>query len=222
MATDIDATTAAVLRASVHELKGPANRLRVLAQLLGRTVPLDEDGRKLLGYMEDSAAAVDSVADGFRKYFEICTRPLTRRPVDLNLALEGAKFGMQSEIQKSGAEITSSELAVVNADGFLITWVLQELLTNAIRAATEGPVLIHVCSGRDGNGDPYVAVCDNGPGIESSLTEKIFRPFEKIWLKPGAGLGLTICQKIVERHGGRMWAEDRAGGAEIRFCVGPE
>lgn len=221
MATNIDATTAAVLRASVHELKGPANRLRVLAQLLARNTPLDEEGRKLLGYMEDSAAAVDSVADGLRRYYEICTRPLTRQPVDLNLALQGAKFGIQGEIQKSGAEVTSSGLAVVNADGFLITWVLQELLTNAIRAATD-PVRIHVCSGRDGEGDPYVAVCDNGPGIESSLTGKIFRPFEKITAKPGAGLGLTICQKILERHGGRMWAEDRAGGAEIRFCIGPE
>jgi signal transduction histidine kinase len=194
----------------------------VLAQLLGRNAPLDEEGRKLLGYMEDSAAAVDSVADGLRKYFEICTRPVTRQAVDLNLALQGAKFGIQGELEKSGAEVTSSGLAVVNADGFLITWVLQELLTNAIRAATDGPVVIHVCSGRDGHGDTYVAVCDNGPGIESSLTEKIFRPFEKISAKPGAGLGLTICRKIVERHGGRMWAEDRAGGAEIRFCLGPE
>ena len=70
-------------------MKGPANRLRMLAQLLGRSVAgLDDDARKLLGYVEDSASAVGVVADGLRGYAEICARPLQPGPLDLNLALD--------------------------------------------------------------------------------------------------------------------------------------
>jgi signal transduction histidine kinase len=216
----MDAATAELLKASIHELKGPANRLRILAQLLARKSELrDEDARTLLGYVEDSASAVGSVADGFRNYIESCTRPLQRQPLDLNSSLASAITNLAGQLKQAGARVTHSPLPVIHADAFLFCWVFQELIANSLRAHSDGELLIHVCSGSDPSGREYISVSDNGPGIGSGMDEKIFRPFEKLAPGGGAGLGLTICRRIIERHGGRMWAEDRAEGAEFRFFV---
>jgi len=216
----IDPITADVLHAAVHDLKGPANRLRLLAQLLDREVgALGEDARKLLGYVEDSAAAVGTVAEGLRWYADICARPACREAVDLNVALSSARANLRAEIESAGAEISSSTLPVVQADAFLITWVIQELLTNAIRFGGADSPWVHISAAADAAGGWFVSVSDNGAGIQSGQEERIFRPFKKLSRGPGAGMGLTICRTIVETHEGRIWAEPRTTGAEFRFFV---
>ena len=218
-ASGVDPATAEVLRACIHELKGPANRLRLLSQVLGRSSDaLDNDARTLLGHIEESAASVGSVAEGLKTYFEICTRALRRQPLDLNLPLDSAIAGLAAQMTSTGTQVTRGALPVVNADGFIMSWVFQELLSNALHHRGE-ELRIHVCSMPDGFGRTCVCVSDNGPGIGREMAERIFRPFEKLAPGPGAGLGLTICRKTIEMHGGRMWAEERAEGAEFRFFV---
>lgn len=217
---EVDEITAEVLHSAVHDLHGPSNRLRLLSQLINRSGnALDEDTRQLLDHIEDSAAAVRAVAEGLRAYAEICTRPLRCESVDLNAAFAGAMANLQAEVRTTGAHITSSPLPRVQADPFLITWLLQELLTNAIRCQTDHPAEVHVSAGRGGPGGWFVSVVDNGPGIEASAAERVFRPFKKRSAKQGAGLGLTICRNIAERHQGRIWVEPHTGGAEFRFYV---
>jgi signal transduction histidine kinase len=212
----VDPITAAVLRSAVHDLKGPASRLRLLVGLLRRgESSLDEDARSLLGHMESSAAEVGAVAEGLRAYLEVCTRPVQREPLALAEALAGAVSAIESELRSTGAQIEPSTLPQVHADRFLIAWLLQELLTNAIRFRGEAAPHIRVSEGPG-----YISVTDNGPGIEAELAERAFRPFQKLTPKGGAGLGLTICRKITELHGGRIWIEPRAGGAEVRFFLG--
>lgn len=220
--TEIDSITAQLLRSAVHDLAGPANRVRLTAQLLARVcTALDADARKLLGYLEESAAALNVTADGIRRYAEICGREWTRQAVDLNSSLVSAAGGMRAEMESAGAEVASSVLPVVCADPVQMSCLFQELLTNALRFRSGTAPRIHVSTGSGGAAGWYVSVADNGPGLEPEMAERVFQPFKKISAGPGAGLGLTICRKIVELHDGRLWLEPRGGGAEFRFFLGP-
>ena len=218
--TAIDRTTADVLRSAIHDLKGPASRLRLLAQLLSRSCSaLDEDARRLVAHIEASAADVGAVTDGLKTYSEICTRPLEPRLLDLNLSVASATANLQSEIAATGAEVCCAALPAVHADPFLMTWLFQELLTNAIRFRSGCPPRVSVSGAPPGPGVRYISVLDNGRGIEPAMAERVFRPFKKLSGGGGAGLGLTICRAIVEQHHGRIWVEPRTGGAEVRFVV---
>ena len=217
--TGLDTITAELINRSIHDLAGPANRIRALAQLLGNNlVDDDEDSRKLLGYISDSAADVGTVVDGLKMYLQICTRPLLRRPLDLTLPLESAMSNLAHEIAAYGGRITHCPLPVVEADGYLMSWVFQELLTNALHFGARIDSKIHVSTGRTDSGDEFVSLTDNGPGIDAEMAERIFRPFEKL-AGEGAGMGLTICRKIIEMHGGRIWLQNGVPGAEFRFSV---
>jgi light-regulated signal transduction histidine kinase (bacteriophytochrome) len=217
---EIDPITADVIHSAIHGLKGPANRLRLLSQLLARGGETSgEEARTLLGYIQTSAAEVGSAAEGLRRYVEICGRPMRREALDLNQTLESAISGVQGEIEKTGAQITRSALPSVHADAFLMTWLFQELFTNSNRCRSAGAPRMHVSSGAGGPAGWFVSVSDNGRGLESGMEEQVFRPFKKL-SGEGAGLGLTICRHIVERHEGRIWVEPREEGVEVRFFVG--
>jgi signal transduction histidine kinase len=212
----IDATTAALLEAAVHDLKGPASRLRLLVQLLGRGSALwDDDTKTLFRHIEDSAAAVGAVAEGLKNYADICTRAVRREPVDLNTAVAAAAAGLQSEMTAIHARLEYRNLPAIDADPFLLSWLLRELLTNAIRFRGNAVPLVRISA--DGE---IVAVADNGTGIEPALAARAFLPFKKLAPNGGAGLGLTICRKIAELHGGAVWVEPAARGADIRFRLG--
>ena len=115
----------------------------------------------------------------------------------------------------------------MEADPSLVSWLLQELLANAIRfgrppAQSGNPpqeLRVHVSSGAEA-GHWFVSVADNGRGIEPAMVERVFRPFKKLEAGPSAGLGLTICRRIVERHEGQIWIETGNRGAEFRFFLG--
>jgi chemotaxis family two-component system sensor kinase Cph1 len=218
--TGVDPAVAELLHSAVHDLKSPAARLRLLTQLLIRSgAALDEDARMLLKHMEDSAAAVEVAAEGLRNYVEICGRPLQREPLDLGLAVAAAIANLRAEIESTGAQVTHSALPVVPADRFLMIWLLQELLANALRSSSCAPPRIHISAIPRAPESWVISVTDNGPGIESSFAERAFRPFKKLSNKGGAGMGLTICRSIMKMHAGDIWAEPRSGGAEIRLLI---
>ena len=218
--TGVDPAVAELLHCAVHDLKSPAARLRLLAQLLTRSgAALDDDARGLLQHIEDSAAAVDVVAEGLRNYAEICGRPLQREPLDLGLAVASAIANLRGEIESAGAQITHAVLPVVHADRFLMIWLLQELMANALRSNSCAAPQVHISAVPREPESWVVSVMDNGSGIEAGFAERAFRPFKKLSSNGGAGLGLTICRNIMKMHGGDIWVEPRDGGAEIRFLI---
>jgi signal transduction histidine kinase len=221
--TGLDTTTAELLQSAIHDLKGPASRIRLGAQLLTRgSTVFDDDSRILLKHIEDSAASIDAVAAGLRDYVELCGRPRHCEPVDLDGLILVARQNLAGDIARSGAAITGSASRVVQADGSLLTWLFQELLTNAMRFRSQRALEIAISGADGGPGGWYVAIADNGIGIEPRLAKRAFQPFKKLTASAGAGLGLTICRKIVELHGGEIWIEPREEGAEFRFFVGGE
>jgi light-regulated signal transduction histidine kinase (bacteriophytochrome) len=110
-------------------------------------------------------------------------------------------------------------LPVISADRFLMTWLFQELLANSVRFRADSAPRVHISEGTGGPANWYIAVSDNGTGIEPALAGRAFRPFKKLTAQGGAGLGLTICRKIIELHGGEIWIEPACQGADFRFFV---
>jgi signal transduction histidine kinase len=212
-----DPITAEVLRAAIHDLKGPSGRLRVLAELVNRSQAIDDDTRTLLNHISDSARAMDATIDALRNYSELLARPISRERTDLAIPLSGAISNRAAELKACGAEVAFAGLPFVSGDRLLLTSLFEELLGNAVRFRAAEPPRIRVAALPPAQDGPIISVSDNGRGIQPDLLERVFRPFKKASGDGGAGLGLTICSKIVDLHGGRIWAEARTGGAEIRI-----
>jgi hypothetical protein len=125
-------------------------------------------------------------------------------------------------LEESGAVITHDPLPVVRGDATQLGQLLQNLISNAIKFRGQRPPEIHV--GVERRGDEWVfAVRDNGIGIEEQYFERIFLVFQRLHTQaeyPGTGIGLAVCKRIVERHGGRIWVESEPGqGATFYFTL---
>jgi len=137
-------------------------------------------------------------------------------------ALERALVSLRSTIEASGAIITSNDMPVIFAyEGQLIE-LFQNLIDNGIKFRRDDRIYINVSAKRDGAAWLF-AVADNGLGIEPQYKDKIFQIFQKLHGKdkyPGSGIGLAICKKIAERHGGRIWVESKFGeGSTFYFTI---
>jgi light-regulated signal transduction histidine kinase (bacteriophytochrome) len=142
---------------------------------------------------------------------------------DLNVSLSEALKMMESRIEESGAELTIAPLPNVRGESSQLAHVFQNLLSNSLkyRHAESAPKI--VISAERRNQDWIVAVQDNGIGFDPQYAQKIFGLFKRLHKDefPGTGLGLAICQRIVERYGGRIWAEGRPGRGATFFISLP-
>ena len=126
---------------------------------------------------------------------------------------------LQLLIHDSGAEVTHDVLPVVHGDAGQLGLVLQNLIGNALKFRSQAPSRIYIASRRDGSQWEF-AVRDNGIGIEPRHAERIFQVFQRLHTRseyPGTGIGLAICKKIIERHGGRIWVESAPGQGTTFF-----
>jgi signal transduction histidine kinase len=129
-------------------------------------------------------------------------------------AVEAAAAGVSAEMSGAGATVECGTLPTIDADPFLLAWLLHELLANALRFRGEAPLRIRVFADADA-----ISVSDNGTGIAAEFADRVFRPFKTLG-GGGVGLGLTICRRIAEFHGGAIWVHPSNGGADIRFRFG--
>jgi light-regulated signal transduction histidine kinase (bacteriophytochrome) len=139
---------------------------------------------------------------------------------DLNVSLSEALKMMESRIRESGAELTIAPLPAVRGESSQLAHVFQNLLSNSLKyRRTDLPPKIAVSAERK-NQDWVISVQDNGIGFDPQYAQRIFGLFKRLHKDefPGTGLGLAICQRIVERYGGRMWAEGRPGEGAT-FCI---
>ena len=136
--------------------------------------------------------------------------------------LDDALRNLQASIGEAGARIHIDQLPTVEADRFQLTQLFQNLVGNAIKFRSDRPAEIHVGAGRERNAWLF-SVQDNGIGIEPRYTDRIFLVFQRLHTRkkyPGTGIGLAICKRIVERHGGRIWFESQLGqGSTFYFTI---
>jgi signal transduction histidine kinase len=212
-----------------HDLKSSLRAIRAQAELLQRDgqAPETSDFERRLGFIVDGARRIDSLTDGLSSYsiaLKINEASFQFTPLDAILRTALAK--LDDELRKHGAEVTCGELPQVSGNPDRLAQVFENLLRNAVRHRGENAPHIHIHAEKQAAADRQkewlIAVRDNGPGVDAAYLERIFKPFER--LRPeradGPGMGLTICRAIVERHGGKLWAESMPGtGSTFLFTI---
>jgi chemotaxis family two-component system sensor kinase Cph1 len=144
------------------------------------------------------------------------------KPVDLNLVLREASFNLLATIQEAGAGISNDPLPEVLGDHVQLVQVMQNLIGNSIKYRSADAPRIHV-SAESREDDHVIEVRDNGIGIDPAYSDGVFKLFKRLHARQeysGNGVGLAICRKIVQRHGGRIWVESGVGqGATFYFTI---
>jgi PAS domain S-box-containing protein len=207
-----------------HDLQEPIRTIVTYAQLLRtecreRPCPSLE---KHLQIIENAGLRMNALVDNLRQYSNVRDKMVLKQ-ADMEKILKSALNNLQVRIQDTRAAITHDPLPTVLADGTQIIQVFQNLIDNAIKFRKEGTTpKIHISASPAGDMWEF-AVRDNGIGIPSQYFEKIFVLFEHLHRRdayPGTGLGLALCKKIIERHGGRIWVESAEGeGATFFFTL---
>jgi light-regulated signal transduction histidine kinase (bacteriophytochrome) len=208
-----------------HDLQEPLRMVASYTQLLARRYKgkLDSNADEFIGYAVGGVNRMQRLLDGLVAYSRVETRGGLLKPTTCQAALDGAISNVQLAVEESDAEVTYDSLPIVMADPVQLTQLFQNLLANAIKfRKKDEPPRIH-CSAKRRGEQWMLSVCDNGIGIDRQHAERIFLIFERLHTEaeyPGTGVGLAICKKIVERHGGEIWVESERGqGATFFFTL---
>ena len=204
-----------------HDLQGPLVTIGMYAELLAQRVE-DPEARELAVHIRDGAAGMRRLVRELLAYARLDRSAGRRERVELGDSLQEALDNLAGPIADANAEIISEPLPEVMGDPARLTQLLQNLLTNAIKFTEDGEPRVEVTSAVE-DGMARVSVHDNGIGFAPGQTDVIFRPFHRLHGADrfeGTGIGLAVCQKIVDQHGGRIWADGRPGeGATFHFTL---
>lgn len=209
-----------------HDLKEPLRMVSSYVQLLARRYrgKLDADADEFIAFAVDGANRMQSMITDLLSYSRVTTQGKPFEPTDMNAVVDRVTANLQLAIEEFGALVTRDDLPTVTADSAQMIQLLQHLVGNAIkfRRSEERPE-IHISAARQGR-EWVFAVSDNGIGIEPKDYDRVFQIFQKLHGRgeyPGNGIGLAICRKIVERHGGRIWVDSRLGRGSTFFFTLP-
>jgi PAS domain S-box-containing protein len=207
-----------------HDLQEPLRMVSSYLQLLDRRYQdrLDADAREFIAYAVDGATRMQALINALLSYSRVGTRGKPLEPTDCAVILDRALANLKVTIEESDAAVTHDPLPTVMADGVQLTQVFQNLISNAIKFHGERRPEVHI-GAQHGDGEWLFSVRDNGIGIDPQHYERIFVIFQRLHTReeyPGTGIGLAICKKIVERHGGRIWVESQPGaGSTFYFTI---
>lgn len=210
--------------AASHDLQEPLRTMTTYAQLLARRYEseLDKDGRLFIHNIVEGSCRMESLIRDLLSFSQAQGPPLVLRQTDMNRPLQIALSNLRAAIDESNATVTCDNLPSLVVDAGRMTQVFQNLIGNAIkyRKPDVEPRIQVSCSKR---AQEYVfGVHDNGVGFENEYAEQIFGVFKRLHGReiPGTGIGLAICKKMVESHGGRIRAESTLGiGSTFYFSV---
>ena len=208
-----------------HDLQEPLRMVSSYVQLLKKRYGgrLGQDADDFIGFAVDGADRMQKLIRDLLVYSRIGSRKKEYEEVDLGKVLDTVLLNLEQIIKETGAKVTRGQLPVVYADEAHMVQLLQNLVSNSLKFITkEKTPEISISAAVKGK-ECTVAVRDNGIGIEKEYYEKIFVIFQRLHGKtdyPGTGIGLSICRKIVESHGGRIWLESAEGkGTTFYFTV---
>jgi PAS domain S-box-containing protein len=211
--------------AASHDLREPLRSIAGFARLLEKRYKgkLDEKADEFIDFIVDGVNRMDRLIHDLLEYSQVDTKGKDFEPVNCSVALQEAVNNLRAAIEESGAELTHDPLPSVIADPSQISRLFQNLISNAIKFRGNEPLKISISVRR--KGDAWIfSVHDNGIGIDPQFFDRIFGIFQRLHKTgeyEGTGLGLTICKKIVERHGGKIWVESESGKGSTFFFTLP-
>jgi signal transduction histidine kinase len=207
-----------------HDLQEPLRTITSFSQLMAARYKgrLEEDADEFIGYIVTASKRMTDLINGLLQIVRLrkAAQPTTR--VSFDKLLDDAEVSLQASIRENGVRVERGQMPDLMVDRVQMLQVFQNLLSNAIKyRGVEEPV-IRVSAAR-GNTEWTISVADNGRGFGQEFSERIFGLFQRLHLREveGTGMGLSIARRIVERHGGRIWAESKEGVGSTFFFTLP-
>ncbi|MBI4497863.1 MAG: GAF domain-containing protein [Chloroflexi bacterium] len=208
-----------------HDLQEPLRMVASFTQLLARRYrgKLGPDADEFIAYAVDGATRMQRLIEDLLTYSRVGTRGRPFAPTDAAAVVDQVITDLEAAIRESGATVTRDALPTVLADPVQLGQLFQNLISNAIKFHRDAPPRVHLSAERRDQQWVF-SVQDNGVGIAPEHLDRIFVIFQRLHTRqefPGTGIGLAICKKIVERHGGRIWAESQPGQGTTFFFTLP-
>ncbi len=207
--------------AASHDLQEPLRMVALYSQIVQKRYAerLDADAQQLFGFVVGGARRMEMLLKDLLAYSQTSSSSEgPAEPVDSEKALQKVILNLQAAIEQNGARVLWDPLPTVHAHEIRLVQLLQNLIGNAIKYRSAEPPEIHVSAERRKE-DWLFSVKDNGIGIEPEYAQQVFGIFKRLHGQDyeGTGIGLAICQRIVERYGGRIWVESKPGAGSV-FC----
>lgn len=212
--------------AASHDLQSPLRTIGAYLRILEQEAAdgLSPESQSHVRHARTAASRLMALVQGLLDYARLNAAPIRREPIDLQSVLDRALEDLSQAIADSGAIVTNDPLPRVLGDSDRLTQVFENMIGNALKYRGPARPKIHIGARRQGP-DWLLSVADNGIGIEPRHVPKLFRLFGRLHSAeayPGAGIGLALCKRIVEDHGGRISVDSRPGsGAVFRFTIPP-
>jgi PAS domain S-box-containing protein len=207
-----------------HDLQEPLRMVASYTQLLAKRYKgkLDAEADEFIGFAVDGARRMQQLIQDMLSYSRLTTRGKALSFMQAQVACKSAIENLQESIKESKAQVCVGPLPGIFADATQVTQLFQNLIGNAIKYRNERRPEISVAARPNGN-EWIFSVQDNGIGIEPQYFERIFQMFQRLHTRAeysGTGIGLAVCRKIVERHGGRIWVKSQPGqGSTFLFTI---
>jgi PAS domain S-box-containing protein len=207
-----------------HDLQEPLRMVSGFSQMLQEKYQdqLDADAREYIWYLVDAAGRMRNLIQDLLAFSRVQTRGRPLEMVNCEEVLGWVLSNLQAAIEEAQAVVTHDPLPEVMGDATQLMQVFQNLLANAMKFRKLEPPRVHISV--EGSGEEFIfSVTDNGIGIEPEFHQRIFEIFQRLHTRdryPGTGIGLAICQRIIDRHGGRIWVESEPGqGSTFYFSL---
>lgn len=207
-----------------HDLQEPLRTIASYVQLLERRYGerLDADGREFMGFIVDGARRMQRMVDDLLTLSRVGSHGGDLVPTSIDAALDRSLADLEAALRTSAATVTRSSLPMVRGDERQLQQLFSNLIGNAVKFSGSQPPRIEIDARREGALWNF-SVRDHGIGIEPQYSERIFVIFQRLHAReeyPGTGIGLALCKKIVERHGGRIWVDSQQGeGSTFHFTL---
>jgi light-regulated signal transduction histidine kinase (bacteriophytochrome) len=212
---------------SSHDMQEPLRQIANFSEMLATeySEQLDDRASRYFSYITAGASRMQALIIDLLAHSSVDQAEPRKVLASLEDILQKTLGDLQTLIRESAAEISSDPLPAMEVNPNQMGQVLQNLIANAIKFQNERPPRIHLSAKQEG-GEWVVSVRDNGIGFGQEYAKDIFKVFKRMHSQekyPGTGIGLAICKKIIERHGGRIWAESQPGqGATFYFTIPAE
>lgn len=206
--------------AASHDLQEPLRSIATYAQLLERRCALDAEGSEYTHFIVDGVNRMNVLIRDLLTYSRTGHSP-KRTTVNLDSLVQWSMLNLQQAIRDCGAEVTYEGLPEASVDESQMVQLFQNLLSNALKYRGEAPPVIKITA-EEGPSEYTILVSDNGQGIEPRFHKQVFGVFKRLHGReiPGTGIGLALCRKIVEGHGGQIWVEsDGKNGSTFKFTL---